>query len=199
MKRAVAVAALAFLLGGGAGSDPLQAQQTPSPNSVGVYFQIFSGLDAIDDPASGTWTFGDNAFGLGATVQRRLAPSLTLGADVSYARPAYERRFDEEEMSSGDAQLLTAMLTGQLGYGGAGALGFYLTGGAGVIAYHLQDVGGWNADFALRGGTGVEYEFQRGRALFLEWGRIWGYHETEGVSGGKATHSVIRLGTRFSF
>lgn len=199
MKNAVTIV-LAAAVGASMSMNPLHAQQpAPSPNSVAVYFQIYSGLDTVDDPDTGTWDFGDNAFGLGAMLQRQLGPSLMLGADVSYARPAYERRQDGEDMFTGDAQLLTTMVTGRLAYGGAASLGFFLSGGAGVIAYNLEDVGGWNADFALRGGTGVEYQFQPGRALFLEWGRLWGYHETVGVSGGKATHSILRLGTRFNF
>jgi hypothetical protein len=35
------------------------------------------------------------------------------------------------------------------------------------------------------------------RAVFLEWGRIWGYHEREGIGGGAAQHSVLKLGARF--
>jgi hypothetical protein len=88
------------------------------------------------------------------------------------------------------------MATGRYGYSGGGDIGFYLNGGIGTIAYRLADLG-WNADFALQAGTGLEYRFGRATAVALEWGRTWGYHEKEGLGGGNQTHSALRLALRF--
>jgi hypothetical protein len=176
------------------------AQDLGSRNSVGVYAQMYNEIGSFADPDTDSrWVFSDNAFGAGATFQRVLGQGLLLGVDVSYARPSYERQNLDTDavIASGSASILTALATGRFAYGGGGDLGFYLTGGLGTIAYNLEDVGEWNADFALRAGTGLEYRFDPSKTIFLEWGRLWGYHEKEGVSGGRATHSVLKLGARF--
>jgi hypothetical protein len=178
--------------------------QRPAPpqNWAGAYFQMFTDMGSFDDPDSDSrWIFGDNAMGLGAVLQRQLGASLRAGIDLGYARPSYERRDAATQtlIFRGDASVLTALASGRIAYGGGADLGFYLTGGAGAIVYDLEDVDGSNADMALRAGTGLEYRFNPTKLLFLEWGRLWGYHEKEGVSGGKATHSLLRIGAQLGF
>lgn len=186
-----------------AGADMLNAQvRQPSQNQAGIYGLMYTNLSAFDDPGTQSrWVFDDNAFGLGLNFNREMGSGLLLGVDVSLARPAYERRELNTEtiLASGTANVGTAMLTGQLATGGGGDLGLYLKGGLGTVAYNLEDVGGWNADFALRAGTGVQYRVNPRTTLFLEWGRLWGYHEKDGLGGGRQQHSQLKLGGRLGF
>jgi hypothetical protein len=201
--RTSLLVALAFTLTAAA---TLAAQMRPGPAApatwVSVYGQMYTGMGAFEDPDSDArWEFADNSFGLGATLFRQFGQTLLLGADVSFARPDYEAvDLTTSDTTTGGSTVATALLLGRVGYGGASDLGFYLTGGLGTIAYNLgDDFGGWNTDFALRAGTGLEYRFRPTGAVFLEWGRIWGYHEKEGVSGGRVSHSLLKLGGRFGF
>ena len=141
------------------------------------------------------------AFGIGASLQRRIGGSLMVGIDGSFARSDYEREDIDTEtvVGSGTASIATAMAVGRYGYSGGGNIGFYLTGGVGTIAYRLEDLDSWNADFALQAGTGLEYRFARNKAIALEWGRMWGYHEEEGVGGGTQKHSRLQLAFRYAF
>jgi hypothetical protein len=198
MKRSI-VAVLLLLLVTAAAAD---AQATAAPRTWGVLFgQMYTNIAGFHDPGTESdWAFADNAFGFGVAAQHEAVQGLILGGEFSLARPAYERRAQgaSEPLpgATGTATLITAMVTGRIAYGGSGDLGFYLNGGLGTIAYHLQDVAEWNADFALRAGTGIEYRLTPARALFFEWGRIWGYHEKDGIGGGTAQHSVLKLGLR---
>jgi hypothetical protein len=175
--------------------------QTPARTWVNAYGLMYTGIAGFYNPGTDSdWAFDDNAFGLGLGVQREVSPGLLLGLDASLARPAYERRISGTRTAipgaTGTANIGTAMATGRYAYGGGGDLGFYLSGGLGTIAYHLEDLGEWNSDFALRAGTGLEFRIGTARAIYLEWGRIWGYHEREGVGSGSQQHSVLRLGGR---
>lgn len=193
-----AAALLAFALCDAPAADG----QQPPRTWVTAELQLYTDMGSFEDPASDSrWTFGDNELGIGAGVHHMLGQGLMVGAELGYAGPAYERSDPQtgEVIVRDEARVVTALASGRLAYGGSAELGFYLTGGAGTIAYHLGDLGTWNMDLALRAGTGLEYRFARNRSLFFEWGRIWGYHETEGISGGKATHSMLRLGARGGF
>lgn len=183
-------------------AEALDAQARPAaPRTwAGAYGLMYTGIGGFYDPGTDSdWRFDDNAFGLGIDILREVTSGLQLGADFSFGRPEYERRPRSGEQVTGRATVGTAMAVGRIGYGGAAELGFYLTGGIGTIAYYLEDLEKWNVDFALRAGTGLEYRMRPNRALYLEWGRIWGYHEREGVGGGAAQHSVLRLGLRLGF
>jgi hypothetical protein len=190
-----------------AGVSIAEAQARPQPRGVTPRTWVsgnglmYTNIARFHDPGTASdWVFDDNAFGLGVGAHHEFAPGLLLGVDASFARPAYERRRPSGNVISGatgTATVATAMATGRIGYGGGADLGFYLTGGLGTIAYNLEDVGEWNADFALQAGTGLEYRMAAARSIFLEWGRIWGYHEREGVGGGAAQHGVLKLGLRF--
>jgi opacity protein-like surface antigen len=172
------------------------------PNTwASVYGLMYTNISGMQDPGSNSrWVFDDNAFGAGLTVQRRLGESLMIGVDGSYARPKFEQRDLVTDLitESGTAAIATLMASGRYGYSGGGDIGFYLTGGIGSVAYKLADLD-WNADFALQAGTGLEYRFSPNKALALEWGRTWGYHEKEDLGGGNQTHSALKLALRFGF
>jgi opacity protein-like surface antigen len=200
MKKTTLLAA-ALCVAAASAAAPAHAQ-APAQNWVNVYGLMYTNLTAFHDPGTTSdWAFDDNAFGFGLGLQRDFGQGLLLGADFSLARTAYERRAPGTRLvlpgATGDASIGTAMATGRFAYGGGGDLGFYLSGGIGTIAYNLPDVGEWNADFALRAGTGLEFRFAPARAVYLEWGRIWGYHERDGIGGGAQQHSALRLGGRF--
>lgn len=176
----------------------------PPKSWISAYGLMYTGVSGLRDPGSASrWVFDDNAFGIGATFHRQIGQSLMVGIDGSLARPKYERRsleVDELVLGSGTASLVTAMASGRYGYSGGGDIGFYLAGGIGAVAYRLEDLSGWNPDFALQAGTGLEYRFGGGnKALALEWGRTWGYHEKEDLGGGSQTHSALKLALRYGF
>lgn len=206
MKKFVLLVAVTTV-GIAAAAEPVDAQRQfprePPKTWVSAYGLMYTSLSGMRDPGSDSrWAFDDNGFGFGATLQRQVGQSLLLGVDGSLARPKYERQDLETEavLASGTASIATAMANGRYGYSGGGDIGFYLTGGIGTVAYRLEDLGSWNADFALHGGTGLEYRFSGGRrAAALEWGRTWAYHEKEGLGGGNQTHGVLRLTVRFGF
>lgn len=198
MKNPMTAALCAALLCTATAAAGVQAQ---ARTWLDVYGLMYTNIAGFHDPGTGSdWAFDDNAFGLGLGAQHEVTPGLHLGADLSMARPSYERRITGTRTAipgaSGTATIGTAMATGRYAYGGSGDLGFYLSGGVGTIAYHLEDVGEWNADFALRAGTGIQIRLGGSQALYLEWGRIWGYHERDGVGGGAAQHSALKLGFR---
>jgi opacity protein-like surface antigen len=200
MKRITLAAVVLVLMA--ATTAEAQVRGAPARSWAALYGQMYTGISRFYDPdTQSDWVFDDNAFGFGAALMREVTPGLLLGADVGLARTDYERRERGSSIpipeATGTATIATALLTGRVAYGGATELGFYLTGGLGTIAYRLEDLGEWNADFALRAGTGLEYRMAPSRALYLEWARLWGYHEREGIGGGAAQHSVLQLGLRF--
>ena len=174
----------------------------PPDTWLSVYGIMYTGVSNLNDPGSNSeWVFDDNAFGIGATLQQQVGQSLMLGIDGSYSRPEYERHVLDTNVivASGTAAIATAMASGRYGYSGGGDIGFYLQGGIGTVAYNLEDLDSWNADFGLQAGTGLEYRFGGSKAVALEWGRIWGYHEKENLSGGNQTHSALKLALRVGF
>lgn len=181
--------------------------QRPFPGQVpktwaSAYGLMYTGLSGLNDPGSASrWVFDDNAFGFGAAIHRQVGQSLMLGLDGSFARPRYERRdlTTQAEIAAGNASIATAMASGRYGYTGGSDVGLYLAGGIGAVAYRLEDLGTWNADFALQAGTGLEYRFSTNKAGALEWGRTWGYHEKEELGGGNQRHSRLSLALRIGF
>lgn len=200
MKAAVLVSAFAVL----ALSTPAAAQfrtVQKAPNTwvtgwVGGYMSPGSVVDA----ESGKWDFG-SSFAGGLGLHRQVGRSLVLGVEGSFAPAAYERLdLDTNEvLGSGNARLVTGMLTGRLQTGGGGGLGMYVTGGIGAVVYGIPDLDRWDPDLALRTGAGMEYRPSHNRALFLEWGQLWTYHQKEGVRDNTAKHSQLRAGVRFGF
>jgi opacity protein-like surface antigen len=200
MKTIIVLAGLAgFCLAAPAN---VQAQRTfgaqPPKTWLSAYGLMYTGISSMADPGTQSrWVFDDNAFGLGAAVHRQVGRSLVLGLDGSLARPKYEQRDLDTEVieASGTASIATLMANGRYGYSGGGDIGFYLAGGIGTVAYKLNDLS-WNPDFGLQAGTGLEYRFGGTRAIALEWGRTWGYHEKENLGGGSQTHSGLKLALR---
>jgi opacity protein-like surface antigen len=201
MRHTIRIALLAALIS----SLPATADaQRPFPGQapgtwVSAYGLMYTGISGLNDPGSDSrWVFDDNALGFGAALQRKVGESLMLGIDGSLARPRYERRdlLTQIVVASGTASIATAMVTGRYGYMGGSDVGLYLAGGIGTVAYKLEDLESWNADFALQAGTGLEYRFDRNKAVALEWGRTWGYHEKEELGGGNQRHSRLALAFR---
>lgn len=196
MKTAVPLSMLAIL----AAAAPAAAQfgtVEPPPRTwatawVGGYLSPGTVADA-----SGRWNFG-SSFAGGLGLHRQVGQGLALGIEGSFAPAAYERSdAGGTLLGEGDASLITGMLTGRLQTGGGGAFGLYLTGGVGAFIYRLPELDRWDPDFALKTGAGLEYHPASDKALFLEWGRYWTFHQKEGVSDNTAKHSELRAGVRF--
>lgn len=144
------------------------------------------------------WAFG-STLAAGAGIHRRVGSNLMLGLEAGYSPAKFERRDLESNdvVDSGSAKLLTTMATARLRYGGADAFSMYLTGGVGAFTYAMPDpVDRWDPDLALMTGAGLEYRPSGKRALFVEWGRYWTFHDREGVEDNTVKHSQFRIGVR---
>jgi|SRR5690606_6179888 len=201
MKAVNLAAALAVLsvLGSGA-TTPAAAQFRtikPAPKTwvtgwVGGYMDP----GRVTDAASGNWHFG-SAFAGGLGIHRQVGSGLALGIDASFAPASYERRgADNTLLAEGNARLVTAMISGRLRTGGHDSFGMYLTGGAGAFVYGIPELDRWDPDLALHTGAGLEYRPARDKALFVEWGRYWTFHQKEGIRDNTTKHSQIRIGGR---
>lgn len=147
------------------------------------------------------WQFG-SGFGLAAAYQRQLGPGLEIGADVSYA-PSVGVELSGAGITNtveGHAGILSAMATARLTTGGGGPLGLYLAGGAGTFVYHMPSpVDKWDPDLGFRTSAGAEYQWQPRRALFLEWGKSWAFHQHQGVKSNTNRFSQLRAGIRIGW
>lgn len=199
--RALALAALALASTG----LPLRAQIRDVPAQTaprawvtgwaGMYTTV-GGVDNPTDAGIATWRFDDNVFGFGAGAEYEVAQGLLLGAEASYAKTDFESILDADTVR-GSAGLLGLFGTGRLRYGGTNTIGGYLKGMAGGFGYAMGGSTGTNFDLALSTGAGLEYRLRPRAALYLEWNRIWAYHEKQGIdSGNTAKHSLLRLGFR---
>ncbi|HEX6939953.1 MAG TPA: outer membrane beta-barrel protein [Longimicrobiales bacterium] len=196
---AVLVAGLAVL----GLADPAAAQFRTVPKAPDTWATAWVGgylsPGRVSD-ASGNWDFG-STFAGGLGVHRQIGRSLVLGVETSFAPAAYERRDadDGSLLGEGNARLVTGMLTGRLQTGGGSNFGMYLTGGAGAFVYGIPELDRWDPDLALTTGAGLEYRPSANRALFVEWGRYWTFHQKEGVRDNTAKHSQLRAGVRIGF
>jgi opacity protein-like surface antigen len=206
-RKIVLLAATFAVAAAGSALSPLdthaqrQFGAEPPKTWASVYGMMYTNISGMRDPGSESrWAFDDAAFGVGATLLRQVGQSLMIGVDGSLARPKFEQQDLDTDgvLDSGTASIATAMATGRYGYSGGSDIGFYLAGGIGTVAYRLGELG-WNTDFALRAGTGLEYRFSPNKAVALEWGRVWGYHEKEGLGGGNQAHSALKLGLSLGF
>jgi len=199
-KRVLVLTALTF-----AGALPLPAQIRDVPPPARAWVSAWGGMyttvDAIGDPeTASTWRFDDNVFAFGAGAEYEVARGLLLGAEASYSSTDFERIDDDSVVAQGSADLISAFATGRFRYGGGNTLGGYLKGMAGGFGYRTPDPDATNFDLALSTGAGLEYRFRSRAALYLEWNRIWAYHEKEGIDGGNTgKHSLLRLGFRKGF
>lgn len=136
----------------------------------------------------------------GGSLHVLVGQGLVLGIDGSWARPSYERRdrLAGTLLNEGEASVASGLLSVRLTGSGGGGLSPYLTGGAGVFAYEVPepDLKEWDMDFALSGGAGIDYRFLQRLGLFLEYGRVWAYHQKGDAERNTANHDLVRLGTR---
>lgn len=196
MKTAAVISMLACL----AIATPASAQfsTVKPPPKTWITGSVGGFLDPGSVPdASGVWDFG-TAFSGGLGVHRQIGNGLVLGIDGSFAPAKYELRDAANAVTgSGKASLVTGLLTGRIYTGGMGPMGMYLTGGAGVMAYEMKGLNRWDPDLALMTGAGLEYRPSQSQSLFLEWGKLWTFHQSDGVKNSTVNHSQIRAGIRF--
>lgn len=199
MKTAALLSTLALLLAATPASAQFRTVQTAPKTWTSVWLGGYISPGSVADPSTGQWDFG-SAVGGGLDVHRQVGNSLTLGIETSIAPADYEIRSKEGALTNeGRARLATGMLTGRLRYGGSTNFGMYLTGGAGAFMYGLSDLDRWDTDFAFKTGTGLEYRPSRTKALFVEWGRYWTFHQKEGVRDNTVQHSELRAGLRLGW
>lgn len=143
----------------------------------------------------------DLAFGGG--LHFATSPQVVIGIDGSYGTAQYQRLEigNAEPVNRGDARVASALLSARLGAAGGERLGLYLTGGIGAFAYDLLDepqpeFDGWDIDFAVSAGAGLDYRFIPRLGLFLEYGQVWAFHPKQGSANNTANHSLVRVGTR---
>jgi hypothetical protein len=181
-----------------------QPQPVDDPRAPGIWVHasavMYTTISPLVDPGSASrWRFGDPAFGIGIGAQREFGTGLLIGVDATYAQVDYERSDlgASTLLAEGTAGIATGMLIGRYAYGGGGNIGIYLSGGLGTMAYRLEDLGSWNADFSMRAGTGIEYRMDDRKAIALEWSRGWAYHEKEDLATGDTQRpSMLRLNAR---
>lgn len=201
MKKAALLLAAALVA---ATASPAAAQfgkvEAPPKTWVSAWVGGFTNPGRVSDGASDRhWNFGSSfAGGLGA--HRRVGSSLVLGLDASFAPAPYElvTRGDEPALAGeGSARVVTAMASGRLRYGGGGSFFMYLTGGAGAMIYGMPELNRWDPDLALLTGAGLEYRPSGDKAIFIEWGRYWTFHQRDqGVSDNSTKHGQLRIGVR---
>lgn len=145
----------------------------------------------------------DRDFAYGGGLHIVTTPLIAIGVDGSYGSARYHRHDDgnAEPTTSGDARVASALLSARLGAGGGGRVGIYLTGGIGAFAYDLQDeddpeFDGWDADFALSAGAGLNFSVVPRLGLFVDYGQVWAFHPRDGDQNNTANHGLVRLGTR---
>lgn len=198
MKKLLILSAFASL----AAASPLAAQfgpvEQPPKTWVSAWLGGYLDPGTVQDPADGSWAFG-SSFAGGLGIHRQVGSALSVGIDASFSPTRFELRDPEtkEKLGSGTAKLLSAMASARLRYGGGGPIGMYLTGGVGALSYGMPDpVGRWDTDLALHTGAGLEYRPSTNRAIFVEWGRFWTFHQNDGVDDNTAQHSQLRIGVR---
>lgn len=198
VRRMGAIAALGLT----ASVAPVSAQPLIAPR---IWFSGWAGrftnLGGFSDGGSNVFYRFDDATAFGAGVHIAASSGMVAGVDVLYAAPSYER-FDRDTgapQGDGDARAASALASVRLA-GGGGILGLYLSAGAGVFAWDVDDPeldDGWDLDPALQVAAGLEYSVLPRTRLFAEYGRSWVYHQKdEAVSSNTANHTLLRLGVR---
>jgi hypothetical protein len=201
MKKVLFLSTLAFL--GTTSSAWAQFGPVRQPPNQWVTGWVGGNLSPgkIQDHESGTeWAFGSGV-GFGGGIHRRVGGSLVLGLEASYSPMRTEiRDLDTSAMTPGTSKVVTALASGRLRYGGGDSFGMYLTGGAGTMMYGVPaPVDRWDPDLALYSGTGVEYRPNDRRAVFVEWGRFWTFHQRDGVQDNTTKSSQLRVGGRMGW
>ncbi len=198
-KAAVLVSSLAVLGLTTPAAAQFRTVQKPPQTWATAWVGGYLSPGRVADAESGNWDFG-STFAGGLGLHRQVGRGLVLGLETSYAPASYERSDAEGTLlGEGDARLVTGMLTGRLQTGGGGNFGMYVTGGAGAFVYGMPELDRWDPDLGLSTGAGLEYRPSVNRALFVEWGRYWTFHQKEGVRDNTTKHSQLRAGARFGF
>lgn len=200
MKTAAVLSGLALIV---ASTTPAFAQfetpKTPPDTWVSAWVGGFMNPGRVTDAQSAThWDFGTSLAG-GLGIHRNFGRTVSIGLDAGFSPARYEMvpvEGSDATAAEGTARVVTGMLSGRLRYGGGSALFMYLTGGAGALVYGMPELGRWDPDLALLTGAGLEYRLASSRALFVEWGRYWTFHQSEGVADNSTKHGQIRLGVR---
>lgn len=162
----------------------------------GGRFTNFGGFSDGEPPAF--FDFED-ATAYGGGIHYVVTPSVLIGVDGAYSKPAFVRLdLDSgDELDRGDATVASGLVSARLLAGGGGALGLYLTGGAGIFAYDVPVLGERDSDFAFEAGIGLEYGRWAHFGFFGEYGQYWVYHQkTERSTSNKTNHTLFKLGLR---
>jgi opacity protein-like surface antigen len=151
----------------------------------------------VRDGQTGNWDF-NSAFAGGVGLHRNISPAVSLGIEGSFSPASYKRVDNQaQHLGSGNARIMTGMVSGRLYTGGTDAFGMYVTGGAGAIVYKMPEIGRSDPDLALHTGAGLEFRPGRRQALFVEWGRFWTFHQKDGLVGNNdVRHQQLKAGVR---
>jgi hypothetical protein len=167
----------------------------------GGYFTSFGGF--ADEELDAFFRF-DSAPAFGGGLHAYFGQGFTVGVDALYGSADYERRQRTTGTLelSGDAKVAAGLLSARLAAGGGGRFALYISGGIGAFAYELDAQSGlpdgWDTDFALYAGGGLEFRLIRHLGLFGEYGQLWAYHQKAGSSRNVANHALLRGGLRVS-
>ena len=194
----IAVAALTIA----AGNAPLAAQAPAGPATwFSAWVGRFTDVGGFSDGDLAAFYRFDDANAFGGGIHRRMGPGAVGGVDVLYGTTSYER-FERDTgllEGNGDAKLGSALASLRLA-GGGGILGIYLSAGAGVFAWDLDDEeldDGWDLDFSFQIAAGLEYAVLPRARLFAEYGQWWVYHQKDAaVEKNTANHNLLRVGAR---
>jgi opacity protein-like surface antigen len=196
---AAALALAALLTDAAPGSAQPQPQFRPRVQ-VSAWGGGYTNFGGFSHPGTQDFFNFGSDFAYGGGLHVRLSPELMVGLDAGYGITRFQRNEigNPNPVATGDAKVGSAFLSARMNTGGSGPLGLYLTGGIGAFAYDLPqpEFDGWDPDFALTAGAGLQYNFRPRIGLYLEYGQIWAYHQKEGGSN-TAKHNLLRLGTRF--
>lgn len=163
-------------------------------------YTSFGGFAEPESETNAFFNF-ERDFAYGGGVHIVASPLVAIGIDGSYGTARYTRHDNAspEPTNTGNARVASALLSARLGAGGGRKVGIYLMGGVGAFAYDLQDEqesDGWDADFALSAGAGLDFRLIPRLGLFVDFGQVWAFHPRDGDENNTANHSLVRLGTR---
>ena len=174
------VTALAVL---SAAAGSVAAQEERSRIWLSGWAGGFADIGGFSEETTNAFYRFDGAIAFGAGIHRASGQGPIIGLDVAFSRPAYER-FDRggdlTPQFTGHAQVASGLVSVRLQ--GGGMLGFYLSAGAGLFAWDLDDPeldDGWDMDPALQLGVGLEYQLLRQLRLFADYGPWWVYHQKD--------------------
>jgi opacity protein-like surface antigen len=195
-----AVAFAATALAGA--TEPAAAQSGGSRVWVTGWAGRFTSIGGFSDQELDAFFRFDDAMAFGGGVHMPVSQGVLVGIEVLYASPTYERfnRDSATAQGQGDAKVASALASLRLA-GGSGVLGLYLTGGAGIFAWDVDDPDlddGWDMDLAFEIGAGVEYAVIPRARLFGEYTYWWVYHQKDdAVRKNTANLNLLRVGARF--